>query len=175
VVVVASKSKPTAGALHSAWKARRGGRASPVLLVALHGGEAALCGPAGEDPPVRFGVDLGQAERLCRAALELPDRHAALSFVAQALPSLDTPMPGLRNVGLFAFHALAVDAQRRMEWPDASTKARSVASKRGKDLLPVLGFTVERIDDHRHQQSARRGSQTSKSVRAYPPDRHRVA
>jgi hypothetical protein len=72
VVVVSAKTKLTAGALQSAWKARRGGRASPVLLVALHGGEAALCGQAGENPPVRFGVDLGQAERLCCAALVCP-------------------------------------------------------------------------------------------------------
>ena len=35
------------------WKTRKGGRAAPVLLVVLHpDGAAALCGPAGEPPPV---------------------------------------------------------------------------------------------------------------------------
>jgi hypothetical protein len=53
--------------------------------VALYGEQAALCGPAGDDPPVRLGVDRGQAERLCRAAVDQPDRHAALAFLAQAL------------------------------------------------------------------------------------------
>jgi hypothetical protein len=42
--------------------------------------------------------------------MEQPDRHAALAFLAHALPSLDTPVPGLRNEGLFALHALTVDA-----------------------------------------------------------------
>jgi hypothetical protein len=52
--VVAAAVKPPAGALHGEWKTRRAGEASPVLLVALNGSEAALCGPAGEDPPVRW-------------------------------------------------------------------------------------------------------------------------
>jgi hypothetical protein len=81
-----------------------------VLLVALQSDEAALCGPSGDDPPVRTGIDRGQAERLCRAALDQPDRHTALAFLAQALPSLDIPVPALRNEGLFALHALTIDA-----------------------------------------------------------------
>jgi hypothetical protein len=157
VAVVAAAAKPAAvglqptglsrGALQAAWKARRGGRASPVLLVALNGSEAALCGPAGEDPPVRFGLSRGQAERLCRAALDQPDRHAALAFLAHALPSLETDVPGLCNEGLFAFHALRVDAQRRPEWHAAAAKARNVAARRERDLLAGLGYRVERLDN----------------------------
>jgi hypothetical protein len=59
---------------------------------------------------VRVGVERGQAERLCRAALDQPDRHSALAFLAQALPSLDTPVPGLRNEGLFATFSYALIA-----------------------------------------------------------------
>ena len=110
VAVLIAAGKPTASALQTAWKMRRGGRASPVLLVALYSDKAALCGPAGEDPPVRYDIDQGQVERLCRAALDQPDRHSALAFIGQALPSLDTAVPGLRNEGLFAFHALTIDA-----------------------------------------------------------------
>jgi hypothetical protein len=146
VAVVAAAMKPAAGALQAAWKARRGGRASPVLLVALNGSEAALCGPAGEDPPVR-SLNRGQAERLCRAALEQPDRHAALAFLAQALPSLETRIPGLCNEGLFALHALEVDAQRRPEWHAAIAKARNVATRKERDLLTGLGYRVERLDN----------------------------
>lgn len=147
VAVLHVVAQPAAGALQAAWKARRGGRASPLLLVSLSPTDAALCGPSGEDPPVRFGVDPGQAERLARAALDQPDRHAALAFLSQALPSLDTPVPGLRNEGLFALHALTTDAQRRPEWTAASTKVRSIAARKGQDLLGALGFKVERLDN----------------------------
>jgi hypothetical protein len=146
VAVVAAAMKPAAGALQAAWKARRGGRASPVLLVAVNGSEAMLCGPAGEDPPVR-PLNRGQAERLCRAALEQPDRHAALAFLAQALPSLETRIPGLCNEGLFALHALEVDAQRRPEWHAAVAKARNVAARKERDLLAGLGYRIERLDN----------------------------
>jgi hypothetical protein len=147
VVVAAAPAKPTAGALQAAWKARRGGRASPVLLVALHDGRAALCGPAGEQPPVRFDIDAGQAERLCRAVLDQPDRHAALAFVGQALPSLDTDIPGLRNEGLFALHALSVDARKRPEWSGAAARVRGLAARKGQELLGALGFKIERLDN----------------------------
>lgn len=146
VALATSADKPTAAALQSAWKARRAGRASPLLLVALYNGHAAICGPAGEDPPVRFDLDRGQAERLCRAVLDQPDRHAALAFASQALPSLETAIPGLRNEGLFALHALNVDAPHRTEWREAAKKSRQIASRRGQDLLSGLGFTVERLD-----------------------------
>jgi hypothetical protein len=147
VIVLAAAAKPAAAALQAAWKARRAGRASPVMLVAIYGDKSALCGPAGEDPPVRFDIDRGQAERLCRAALERPDRHAALAFVAQALPSLDTDIPGLRNEGLFALHALEVDARKRPEWTGAASKAKTAAARKGRDLLGALGFKVERLDN----------------------------
>jgi hypothetical protein len=51
VIAVDATGQPSGGALQAAWKARRGGRASPVLLIALYGDHAALCGPAGDDPP----------------------------------------------------------------------------------------------------------------------------
>jgi hypothetical protein len=147
VAVLTASRKPTASALQAAWKTRRGGRASPVLLIALYSDKAALCGPAGEDPPVRYDIDQGQAERLCRAALDQPDRHSALAFIGQALPSLDTAVPGLRNEGLFALHALTIDAQRRPEWASASEKVRKIAARKGHDLLAGLGFKVERLDN----------------------------
>jgi hypothetical protein len=55
VAVVTAATKPAASALQTVWKARRGGRASPVLLVVLNGSEAALCGPAGDEPSARLG------------------------------------------------------------------------------------------------------------------------
>jgi len=147
VAVVAAAERPRAPVLQAVWKARHGGRASPVLLIALYHDKAAICGPAGEEPPVRLDIDRGQAERLCRTALEQPDRHAARAFIDQALPSLDTDVPGLRNEGLFALHVLAVDAPRRPEWSAAAAKARAIAGRRGKELLTGLGFEIERLDN----------------------------
>jgi hypothetical protein len=147
VAVVEAKGQPPHATLQSAWKDRRKGRASPVLIVALYGDYAALCGPVGDDPPVLPEIGRGQAERLCRAALDQPDRHAALAFVAQALPSLETTVPGLRNEGLFALHALTVDAPHRPEWSAAADRVKKIAARRDRDLLTGLGFNIERLDN----------------------------
>ncbi len=44
--------------------------------------------PPGENPPVYRNVDRAQVERLAREVLDLPERHAALRFLSQTLPSL---------------------------------------------------------------------------------------
>ena len=78
-----------ASTLQAAWKARHGTRAAPLLVVAIHEGRASICGPSGEYLPIHFDKDLGTIERLCLSSLKQPDRHAALIFLAEALPSLD--------------------------------------------------------------------------------------
>ena len=133
--------------LLSAWRARRGGRASPVLLVVRHAGGAALCGATGVTPPVYINLDVDQVERLCREALLQPDRHAALRFLAQALPSLETAVPGIRNEGLLALHELQHGVPRRDDWKDAKRKATSILGKRDAELLRALGFQIERLDN----------------------------
>jgi hypothetical protein len=72
--------------------------------------------------------------------------HSALAFIAQALPLLHIAVPGLRNEGLFAFHALTIDAQRCPEWASASEKVRKIAARKRHDLLAGLGFKAERFD-----------------------------
>ena len=123
VAVARSSGTPTRTALLVSWKGRRGGRAAPVLLIVLHPGGAALCGASGEAPPVYPKANAGQVERLCREALAQPDRHAALRFLAQALPSLETALPGLNNEGLVALHELHHGAPGRRDWADAARKA----------------------------------------------------
>jgi hypothetical protein len=93
VAVYTASSRPTARILQDAWKARHGTRASPLLVIALHAGRAWVCGPTGETLPIQADKDPDAIERLCAAALKQPDRHAALIFLAQALPSLETPPP----------------------------------------------------------------------------------
>ena len=147
VAVAKSVAMPSRAALRDNWKARRDGRAAPVLLVILHPGGAALCGPSGEDPPVYPEMDPGQVERLCREVLDRPDRHAALRFLAQALPSLETALPGIANEGLLALHELQHGVPKRNNWPAAGQKARVALGKSGRDLIAALGFEVERLDN----------------------------
>lgn len=147
VAVVRSTGAPNRTALLESWKLRKGGRAAPVLFIVLHPGGVALCGASGEDLPVYPTVDAGQIERLCHAALDQPDRHAALGFLAQALPSLETELRGLNNEGLVALHELQHGAPGRQDWNDAGRKAFGALGKHDGDLLKLLGFQVERLDN----------------------------
>src|SRR5271154_1345343 len=67
VAVLDSAHRPSTATLRAAWKARLEGRATPLLLVALHNGRAALCGPAGEQPPAHTDLVAERVERSCRA------------------------------------------------------------------------------------------------------------
>lgn len=147
VAVARAGAAPTRAMLLDCWKARRAGRAAPVLLVVLHPDGAGLCGASGEEPPVYPRIDNGLVERLCREALDQPDRHAALRLVAQALPSLETALPGLNNAGLVALHELQHGAPRRTDWEEAKRKAAAALGRRDRDLLSALGFQVERLDN----------------------------
>ncbi len=134
-------------ALLDCWKARKAGRPAPVLLIVLHPDGAGLCGASGEQPPANPTVDRGLVERLCREVLDLPDRHAALRFLAQALPSLETALPGIDNRGLVAEHELRHGTPARDDWNRARRKAGGALGKRGRDLLLALGFRIERLDN----------------------------
>ncbi|MDD3643485.1 MAG: hypothetical protein PHQ19_08500, partial [Candidatus Krumholzibacteria bacterium] len=146
VLVAESAAPPPSTALRSAWKTRNAGRAAPLLLIVLHQDRASLCGPAGDDPPAYPGLDRGQVERVCREALEQPDRHAALRSLRDVLPSLEADLPGLRNEGLLATHELRAGARLRPDWIDAGRSARGALSRRGTELLRALGFGIERCD-----------------------------
>jgi hypothetical protein len=152
VAVFQAAVRPTSKGIQEAWKARRAGRPTPVIVVVLHAGRAWLGGPTGETLPIHADKDRGAIERLCASALKQPDRHAALLFLAQALPSLDTVAPGLRNEGLFALHELTADLPRRPEWGEHGRKAKAVLDQgaEGQELLRRLGYTVERLDNMTH-------------------------
>jgi hypothetical protein len=63
VVAMKSATQPPVTAMRTAWKDRHGGRcAAPVLLVAIYGNRAAICGPSGENPTVLTNVELSQAD-----------------------------------------------------------------------------------------------------------------
>jgi hypothetical protein len=113
VVVTDHDGRPTKEFLHDVYTERRNRRVNPILIVALYDDQAALCGPSGEDPPVYYGVDPGQASRVCDAALDRPDRLSAERFLSQTLPQLDEDLAGLRNQGLLSTHELTVGVPER--------------------------------------------------------------
>ncbi len=127
VAVARSERKPTQDAC---------GWTTPVLLeVIAQGDRAALCGPAGEIPPVFLDLDVGQVERICRTALAEPNRHAAARFLWSVLPEVkESQIPGLRNQGLFATHELEKGVPQRSDWPQAQQKAREMADLRRADV-----------------------------------------
>jgi len=93
-----------------------------------------------------MSLDQGQVERICREALDQPDRHAALRALRDVLPSLDTPLCGIRNEGFLATHELQAGARQRGDWEECGKKARGALAKRGTDLLNALGFRIEPCD-----------------------------
>ncbi len=150
--VAAARGELGVGEITAVWKERRGGRATPLLLAILHEGSAGetradLCGPTGESPRVYQKLNAGQVEGLCREALAHPDRHAALDFLKQALPSLETELPGITNEGLVSLHDLLNGAPLRDDWKQAGNRAKNAVGKRGEELLTALGFTLERLDN----------------------------
>jgi hypothetical protein len=146
VLVLDAATEPKVTALRQVWKDRLGGRAAPLLAIALRGDTAVICGPAGDNPPIRR-IETKQAERLCIRALAEPDRNAALRFLHDALPSLETELPGIRNEGLLADHILRhPDRDPRLNLTDAQAKAAPALGAAGMDLLRRLGFGIEKAD-----------------------------
>ena len=147
VVLVEADGKPNAVTMRGAWSRRRAGRASPVLLVAFYpssdGGRVSLCGPSGEQPVVRHDLDVSQVERLAAVALGEPNHHAAARLLLAALAELDSPVPGLRNVGLLATHELTAGVREMPEWGDAVNRSSPLLGERGRRLVERLGYSVE--------------------------------
>ncbi len=142
VVVASATDAPGRAALLDAWRTRRASRAAPVLLVVLYPNGTALCGASGDTPPIHRGVDRAQAERLCRELLDQPDRHAALRFLNQALPSLETLLPGVNNEGLVALHELQHGARSR---GDISPVSYALAKADDENLDWVLVVQGNRL------------------------------
>src|SRR5262249_35480363 len=123
---------------------RNGKRAAPLLVLVLHAGRAAVCGPAGDDPPAYPNLEPGQVERVCREALGQPDRHAALRFLRDALPAVvESRLPALRNERSRAPKDRPAAPRRSAPGPAAARKARAARPRRDDALLRGLGFQIE--------------------------------
>jgi len=147
VILVETRRRPTAPVMRRAWSKRRAGRASPVLVLAFYptsdGARISLCGPSGEQPVVRHDLEVSEVERLAAVALGEPNHHAATRFLLAALAELDSPVPGLRNVGLLATHELTAGVREMAEWPNAVSRSTPLLLMRGRRLVERLGFSVE--------------------------------
>ncbi len=149
VTVVRATRRPSAADLRDGWSKRRAGRASPVLLVAFYptteGERVSLCGPIGDPPLVHRDLEVSQVERLAEVALSEPSHHAATRFLLAAASELDSPFPGLRNVGLLATQELRVGVPDRPDWVSATRKASVLLGRRGRRLVEGLGFRIETL------------------------------
>ncbi|MCY3976568.1 MAG: hypothetical protein OXG23_00585 [Chloroflexi bacterium] len=151
VLVLQADRRPTASKLRAAWTKRSAGRASPILVVALHadGTQVSICGPVAlpqtNKPPVYPPMAADKAERICRSALEKADRHAALAFLQDTLPEARDKILGVLNQGLLATHALEQAAlQRRDQWGEAVGHSKPIRQQRKRPLLQKLGYNIER-------------------------------
>ena len=141
-MVFRAVAEPKHTLLRRVWKDRFDSRAAPVLVVILHNDKATICGPAGERAPIRH-LEPHQAERLCSHALAEPDGHAALSFLQNALPTLETDLPGIRNEGMLSNHELVRGALLRPDWTQAQASGVPALGAVGDELLQKLGFRVD--------------------------------
>jgi hypothetical protein len=149
VAVGESIRRPSSADMRRAWKARQGGRPSPVLVAVGYptptGSQIALCGPAGEEPAVYFDLDQSRVERLAGAALAEPTRHAAQRCLLRLLPEMESDLPGLLNAGLLATHELRHGVPLRADWLAATAASRPSLGKRGRSLIEALGFNVKQL------------------------------
>jgi hypothetical protein len=140
--------KPNSGQLRSAWKARQAGRGVPLLVIVRHAGKIYVCGPSGEDPAVHVNLDPGQVERICKEALDQPNRQAALRALRDSLGVLEEQgLPGLRNEGFLATHELINGVPNRSDWFQVKDRDRKILDNQGRNLLELLGFSVEPLDN----------------------------
>lgn len=147
IVVFTIAKKPISGLLQQAFKDRKGGRASPILVVALYPDGVSLCGTNGEQPPIVHSKDVNQIELLCEAALKCPDRNIAIRFLADAMPAFETPLPGISNKGLLSLHELIHGTRNRPDWLNASQSAKKVLGKSNHEMITALGFQSHPLDN----------------------------
>lgn len=118
------------------------------MLLAQSGDQVQACGPFGEPVLVYESLDVGQAERIARDALAMPDRHAALRLLRDALPAATSELPGIRNEGLLATHELKVAVRAHALYAEAQKRASSAVGQQDRALLEALGYRIERHDNN---------------------------
>ena len=146
VVEVPLGGRPRITDLRALFRGRVGRRAAPVLIIAPWGNaRAAVSGPTEHNLIEHRDLPMEQVEAVCRKALEADGRHAAIRLLHQLLPQLDTPIPGLRNGGLFAMQELEHGVPARGDWGLAVQEGRALRTLRGRTLIQGLRFTTAEL------------------------------
>lgn len=99
-------------------------------------------------------VDHAHAERLAAAALAEPHRHLAIRFLSGALDGDPETLPGIRNKGLLATHALDAWVPQELDWDGAARRARPLLGKRDHELVRGLGYEIESKGNHKILRTA---------------------
>ncbi|MCD9624215.1 Eco57I restriction-modification methylase domain-containing protein [Rhabdothermincola salaria] len=94
-------------------------------------------------PLVVQKVPVVEARKFCQIILSEETPHSANRLVARWMDERATEMPGLKNDGLFARHALLNYVPERPDWPPASEKATKARDTAGRDLVKALGFHID--------------------------------
>lgn len=88
-------------------------------------------------------VPVVEAQKFCQVILKEGSPHAANRLVARWMDERASDMPGLKNDGLFARHALLNYVPDRHDWPPASDEAVRVRDNSGRELVRALGFHID--------------------------------
>ena len=148
VVVITSVHKPTRTDLTNIWKGRHENHHNHLVLIVLHNdNRASICGPFGENPKIFQDIDVGLTKRLAEAALQQKDRLSLRRFLNDALPTLETELPGIVNEGMVALHNLTTTARNRNDWNTSQQKAQKAIQYSGEKLLTSLGYSITPLDN----------------------------
>ena len=104
-----------------------------------------MCGPTEHNLIEHRDLPMEQVEAVCRKALEAEGRHTAIRLLHQLLPQLDTPIPGLRNGGLFTMQELEHGVPERGDWALAVQEGQALRTLRGRTLIQGLRFTTAEL------------------------------
>ena len=142
-----SSKRPTNAKAQEAFKKRRAKRAAAVLIVITHPEGVTLCGTSGEEPPVYYLRDKDQVERLCAQTLEKKNKSESIKFLSDAIPSLNSNLPGILNEGFLSDHELEKGVKEREDWIEACNKSKEIIGKNEINFLFDLGFESRRLDN----------------------------
>ena len=66
IIIAFSSKKPNSSSLRSIWKDRKGGTATPLLVICSYNEKVSICGPLGDEPPVYEGITKNICEVIIR-------------------------------------------------------------------------------------------------------------
>lgn len=142
VAAATAVSAPSRQALRDLFTARKGRTQIQLVVAVVYDGTVHLFGP---DPQAQsIELPLEQAERQLQSVLAEPDVLAATERFAGFRKANDsTGVAGFTNSGLFASHHITSNVPKRSDWETLGSKAGSLLSKRGKQLVEALGFETQ--------------------------------